>query len=88
MVFGLYGSEEFGERAMLLIPNQAAERKIVPKFPGSRILSKYTHLFLLKFTFFCFFMWQTAAIPAGVVVDDIFLNSCSDMILSLDLSMF
>jgi hypothetical protein len=43
------------EQKIVLIPNQLANRKIVPKLPGSRMSSKYKLKLLLKFIFFFFF---------------------------------
>ena len=65
------------DKAMFFILNQAALLRIVPRFPGSFILYKKSHLLELKF--FCInkLILQVANIPEGVFVSESFLNILS-----------
>ena len=66
--FGLYGSAQFGDKAIFLIPNHAQERIKVPTLPGSDILSRYIHLFMVSLTGFCFGISQIVKIPCGDLI--------------------
>ena len=65
------------DKAMSFILNQAALLRMVPKFPGSFILYKKSHLLELKF--FCTdkLLLQVANSPEGVFVSEIFLKILS-----------
>ena len=74
MAFGLYGSTDSGDIAIFFKLNQHADLKMVPKFPGSLILSSYIHLAWSRSRLMCSRILQRAPIPDGEVVEEIFLN--------------
>ena len=65
------------DKAMFFILNQAALLRMVPKFPGSFILYKKSHL--LELYFFCInkLILQMANNPEGVFVSERFLDMLS-----------
>ena len=71
---------------MFLIPNQDEVLMMVPRFPGSLILSRYIHIGSSRLISSLLIILQSAATPEGVDVEDIFLNFASDMIWIKELS--
>ena len=69
---GLNGSIDPFDSATFFILNQAADLNRDPKFPGSDILYKYSHLFDPRSKLDGGTNVQTPKTPEGVFVSDIF----------------
>jgi len=65
------------DKAIFFILNQAALLRMVPRFPGSFILCKKSHLLELKFFRTDKLILQVANIPEGVFVSESFLDILS-----------